>query len=606
MKNILLILAGFLFLSLGYTFAKPERLEVIVNPSFKVNEYVDLTIKAIGSNGQVDTTYTRQDITIDIEDDQGKPIASADVVLPSNWFWYFEDSDLGVKIYSKWLALKKPGNYKVVVADIFDTTIKGSTWFTVIGDGTTPDMWTITVTSPTANSTQQSSDITIIGKTTNPNTPLSILIDDNKIKDGISDAQGNFSISASWLQPGDHKLVVNGLDLWNTVIASSWPIPFKIGSQDTTEITAKLSITPSTSIVVNNVLKYTITTKETASSVNIIIGSSSPQSTNKVSPWVFEKEIQMTTIWTFPISVEVIAWANKKFPNLETVTVQDEQRKILSLNGSLESDPTKVNLTWTFTGTINFFKLQYGTDRSDMKFSTTTTKPELQITLIDPKLTYYAQVFPVDQIGTVIWDPSQIIEIKQKSLCGNAIIESNEECDDWNILDGDSCSATCRITYNAPTLSCGNGVLENDETCDDGNTIAWDGCFACKKETCNPPTWIILKTKKVADKYYLYWGAVPWAVKYQIYRKDTQPSNNKAINELSLVAETTDTMFEYPFDPQASADQYARYAIQAVCSDGNTQILDSIKKVKVGPRETLMVLLVVISVLMYGFMRSKS
>lgn len=76
------------------------------------------------------------------------------------------------------------------------------------------------------------------------------------------------------------------------------------------------------------------------------------------------------------------------------------------------------------------------------------------------------------------------------------------------------------------------------------------------------------------------------------------------MNELSLVGETTETMFEYPFDPKASSDQYAWYAVQAVCVDGDTKILDSIKKVKVGPRETLMVLLLVMSVLMYGFMRN--
>jgi hypothetical protein len=71
-----------------------------------------------------------------------------------------------------------------------------------------------------------------------------------------------------------------------------------------------------------------------------------------------------------------------------------------------------------------------------------------------------------------------------------------------------------------------------------------------------------------------------------------------------MVGETVETMFEYPFDPKASSDQYAWYAVQAVCVDGDTKILDSIKKVKVGPRETLIVLLLVMSVLMYGFMRN--
>lgn len=72
----------------------PAKFEVMLNESFKVNEYVDLTIKAIGANGQVDTTYKGQDISIDIEDEQGKTVASADVVLPSNGYGYFEAADL--------------------------------------------------------------------------------------------------------------------------------------------------------------------------------------------------------------------------------------------------------------------------------------------------------------------------------------------------------------------------------------------------------------------------------------------------------------------------------------------------------------------------------
>ena len=59
-----------------------------------INEYVDITIKAIGSNGQVDTSYKGQDISIDVEDSAGKTVATADIVLPSNGYGYFEAADL--------------------------------------------------------------------------------------------------------------------------------------------------------------------------------------------------------------------------------------------------------------------------------------------------------------------------------------------------------------------------------------------------------------------------------------------------------------------------------------------------------------------------------
>jgi hypothetical protein len=147
--------------------------------------------------------------------------------------------------------------------------------------------------------------------------------------------------------------------------------------------------------------------------------------------------MQMTTVGSFPVNVEVIANTTKKFPNLDTVTVVDEVRKILSLNGSLDPDGLKANLNWTYTGKVDFFKVQYGIDRSNMKLSLTTTKPEGTLLLVDPKATYYAQVFPVDQLGTVNGDPSQIIEIKPKIsvVCGNGLVEVGEECDDGNTTE---------------------------------------------------------------------------------------------------------------------------------------------------------------------------
>ncbi len=54
--------------------------------------------------------------------------------------------------------------------------------------------------------------------------------------------------------------------------------------------------------------------------------------------------------------------------------------------------------------------------------------------------------------------------------CGNGIREGGEACDDGNIVDGDGCDSTCKVT------GCGNGVVTAGEACDDGNLVAADGC----------------------------------------------------------------------------------------------------------------------------------
>lgn len=69
-----------------------------------------------------------------------------------------------------------------------------------------------------------------------------------------------------------------------------------------------------------------------------------------------------------------------------------------------------------------------------------------------------------------------------RGVCGDGILSPNngEECDDGNNVDGDGCSANCKLT-----AVCGNGKLEAGEECDDGNTASGDGCSAtCRKEFC--------------------------------------------------------------------------------------------------------------------------
>ena len=71
---------------------------------------------------------------------------------------------------------------------------------------------------------------------------------------------------------------------------------------------------------------------------------------------------------------------------------------------------------------------------------------------------------------------------------GTRLVESPEECDDGNLVDGDGCSASCQIECgwecvggtmdSADTCSavCGDKTLGGEEECDDGNTENGDGC----------------------------------------------------------------------------------------------------------------------------------
>jgi len=55
-------------------------------------------------------------------------------------------------------------------------------------------------------------------------------------------------------------------------------------------------------------------------------------------------------------------------------------------------------------------------------------------------------------------------------VCGNAIPEAGEPCDDGNPTEGDACDSNCTVP------ACGNAILAGAEACDDGNSTNGDGC----------------------------------------------------------------------------------------------------------------------------------
>ena len=63
-------------------------------------------------------------------------------------------------------------------------------------------------------------------------------------------------------------------------------------------------------------------------------------------------------------------------------------------------------------------------------------------------------------------------------VCGNGLVEGEEQCDDGNLDDSDSCTVACRLAI------CGDGILQPPEQCDDGNDLDSDLC----SNTCAPAT----------------------------------------------------------------------------------------------------------------------
>lgn len=625
-------------------FATTVSFEVEVSPNpIKVSEFADVTIKAIDENWNVDTWATDIDIWIEVE---WFEYTDPDVVIPWWGIGFFEASDQWIKIFSKGLTIKKPWTYMLSVVDVYDDTIKWEVELQVLADSTWPAQWSLTVDTPEKNTILTSDLLNIVWATSFSNAPLVVLIDWIEVDDWLSDRKWDFALNVTWLEPGLHVLEVNALDLEDQIVASSWPIPFDYQVDDG-ELLLDVEVTPSAVIMVREPVTFVIKTAERVTSALIAVGEwATMVPTTYVSPWVFQKEMSFDDPATYPVDVTLQVWTTPTlFEDVEALVVKDEIRKIITLDHTDDIVKSRSDLVWTYEWKIDYFKVRYWTNKNNLRLSLTTSKAEWTLILAELTKEYYAQVFPVDENWIVNGEPSDIIKIwplkEPDPICGNGIVESGEECDDGNILGNDWCNALCVI--EAPTPICGNWKIEEGEECDDGNILNNDWCNAvCKIQSvqiCGNwtiETWeacddgnilnndwcsslctieekqapsapkscytdgIALTTKKVNDKFYITREDVPLAREYIVYRAD------KAVGTLSqmrIVARTKETVFEYPFDPNAEADKWARYAVEAVCDETQEQkqVWD-VTKVKVGPEHTI-VFMILLAIIALGWVR---
>lgn len=63
-----------------------------------------------------------------------------------------------------------------------------------------------------------------------------------------------------------------------------------------------------------------------------------------------------------------------------------------------------------------------------------------------------------------------------EAMCGDGVVQGDEECDDGNFDDSDGCTVDC--IRNDVQAMCGDGVLDETEECDDGNSDDTDDCVS--------------------------------------------------------------------------------------------------------------------------------
>jgi len=97
----------------------------------------------------------------------------------------------------------------------------------------------------------------------------------------------------------------------------------------------------------------------------------------------------------------------------------------------------------------------------------------------------------------VVWRQSQAsggstVMARQLRRCGNGNIDPGEECDDGNGVDGDCCSASCRLEPDGQPCSDGNACTTagtcSAGVCHGGTAVACDDGNPCTADACDPAT----------------------------------------------------------------------------------------------------------------------
>ena len=640
------------------------RFDVVIDPdTIVVWEYADITIKAVDDQWNVVqefwASWDTEDIEIWVE---WFGFKDPNVELPWWWLYFFKPADQWIKVFSKGLSIKTPGKFTVKVADLFADVswLEWEATITVKEEWSWVDLWSLEVVAPLSWSVLTDERVTVQAKTSLPNSPIVMYVDWEKVQEWLSDQQWWVTMYISWIKKGEHTLLVNAVDLWWNIIATSEDIPFSYDPIDHWSLFVWLEILPSNNVLEWDKVTVKVTTAEIVDSVSLTIWDGDPLATTKWDKkWTFVKDLLMEDSWVYPVDLWItVDWSTTTQQDVDTITVSKDIKKILTLTYDSDIANNKVDLVWTYTWRVDFFKLEYGMQRENLDLSLTSSIPNGKILLTDPTKERYAQVYPVDSEGNVIWDPSDIIRIDplrdptpvcwnkvielgeecddgntqaddgcsivckielascwnrkielgeecddgnnvnndwcsavckiEIALCGNWRIELGEQCDDGNTTDGDWCSASCMLLASV----CWNWALEIGEECDDWNIRGWDGCSeSCRIQQawsawdCNV-SWIEINSKMIWSRHYLYWNPVSWASNYYVYRRENRPGS---LAQMSLVWETVDPLFEYPFDPNAGSDMYAWYAVEAECDQEKQQLWD-FTQVKVWPEETMLII----------------
>lgn len=226
MKNLLKISALILSIWIySFSYASVSRFDIEVSPTkVKVWESVDVTIKAVDSNGSVVRDYVWDILIFSQNDNQ----AVFPGILEGN-IYQFKAGDAGVVKFENAVKFTKNGIQDVSVYDNNDYDIYGYAEVEVSEWSTVTTTWEINIMYPEDGITLWSDKVKVSGRTLK-NHQVKIVLNNDTQKETISNSEWIYELEISNIPSGENVIIAEVMDADGKVIGSSKEVFFKIES----------------------------------------------------------------------------------------------------------------------------------------------------------------------------------------------------------------------------------------------------------------------------------------------------------------------------------------------------------------------------------------
>lgn len=401
---------------------QPSAFVIQIEPSsFDVNVPVDMTIKAVNSNGDLIKDY-EGDVFIDVESSVGT-LSTNDYVVPSENLYTFVPQDQWLKTFSKWLIIKKSGTFTVIASDISDDSIKGEKTVLVGSSKDSISTKKVIINTPIKDSVEKTEVLEVVWWSSDlPNSPLELYLNNQLVYQWITSSIWWFTAYVTGLVKWSNDLQAKILDINNIILGESDIISF-VYSPFTDGTFNSIQVLPGNTIKAGTKVTFRISTSDTVTSATIKLSNWRSAPMDLISAGVFSKEILIDTEGKIDVSLDLlVAWQKQEYTNISKLIVEKGTKigKVRIFWDSVYKN--KLTLTWEVEGTEPAkYNVTFGTQENNLNESAIVTKKEIILEDLTIGQTYYFKIIPLDSNWETLGAASDIVQATvgdtSESLC---------------------------------------------------------------------------------------------------------------------------------------------------------------------------------------------